>query len=152
MSGHYASLATAAAAGPGGSVSEYEAPLSTADRSSVSIRIYVPELNIQKVLHFRPEELVWNVKQQCLATLPKVSSRFNGVLGFYSGFRRCPITSQANETVRRSFLSSNSIWWRGSFLPDERPRKEVVHRCVFGRDICQSSVFVLAGSWCRILP
>jgi len=42
---------------------------------SVSIRIYVPELNIQKVLHFRQEELVWNVKQQCLATLPKVSPR-----------------------------------------------------------------------------
>ena len=42
---------------------------------TVSIRIYVPELNIQKVLHFRQEELVWNVKQQCLATLPKVSPR-----------------------------------------------------------------------------
>ena len=40
---------------------------------SFSIRIYVPELNVKKVLHFQPEELVWNVKQQCLASLPKVS-------------------------------------------------------------------------------
>ena len=47
------------------------------DANSVSIRIYVPELNIQKVLHFSLEELVWNVKQQCLATLPKVSGPFN---------------------------------------------------------------------------
>ena len=40
---------------------------------TVSVRIYVPELNVQKVIHFHREELVWNVKQQCLATLPKVS-------------------------------------------------------------------------------
>lgn len=41
--------------------------------ATVPIRIYVPELNVQKVIHFHRDELVWNVKQQCLATLPKVS-------------------------------------------------------------------------------
>lgn len=41
--------------------------------TTVSVRIYVPELNVQKVIHFHREELVWNVKQQCLASLPKVS-------------------------------------------------------------------------------
>uniref|UniRef100_A0A0P5I0W8 SH3 and multiple ankyrin repeat domains protein n=1 Tax=Daphnia magna TaxID=35525 RepID=A0A0P5I0W8_9CRUS len=39
--------------------------------TTVSVRIYVPELNVQKVIHFHREELVWNVKQQCLASLPK---------------------------------------------------------------------------------
>lgn len=42
-------------------------------RPTVSVRIYVPELNVQKTIQFHREELVWNVKQQCLATLPKVS-------------------------------------------------------------------------------
>ena len=44
--------------------------------TTVSVRIYVPELNVQKVIHFHREELVWNVKQQCLASLPKVSLFF----------------------------------------------------------------------------
>ena len=44
--------------------------------TTVSVRIYVPELNVQKVIHFHREELVWNVKQQCLASLPKVSFFF----------------------------------------------------------------------------
>lgn len=47
--------------------------------TTVSVRIYVPELNVQKVIHFHREELVWNVKQQCLASLPKVS----GILPFF---------------------------------------------------------------------
>lgn len=50
--------------------------------ASVPIRIYVPELNVQKVIHFHRDELVWNVKQQCLATLPKVSGPC--ALGFSS--------------------------------------------------------------------
>ena len=45
-------------------------------RPTVSVRIYVPELNVQKTIQFHREELVWNVKQQCLATLPKVSRPF----------------------------------------------------------------------------
>ena len=51
---------------------------------TVSVRIYVPELNVQKVIHFHREELVWNVKQQCLATLPKVCSLSQFINSFQS--------------------------------------------------------------------
>lgn len=37
------------------------------------IKIYVPELKVQKCLQFPRDQLVWDVKQQCLAALPKVS-------------------------------------------------------------------------------
>ena len=37
------------------------------------VRVHVPELNVQKCLQFPRDQLVWNVKQQCLAALPKVS-------------------------------------------------------------------------------
>lgn len=37
------------------------------------IKIHVPELNVHKCLQFSREQLVWDVKQQCLASLPKVS-------------------------------------------------------------------------------
>jgi len=39
---------------------------------SVLIRIHVPELNVNKCLQFARDELVWNVKQQCLAAMSKV--------------------------------------------------------------------------------
>ena len=39
----------------------------------VLIRIYVPELNVEKCLQFHKDELIWEVKQQCLTALPKVS-------------------------------------------------------------------------------
>lgn len=37
------------------------------------VRIHVPELNVYKCLQFPAERLVWDVKQQVLASLPKVS-------------------------------------------------------------------------------
>lgn len=37
------------------------------------VRIHVPELNVHKCLQFPAERLVWDVKQQVLASLPKVS-------------------------------------------------------------------------------
>lgn len=37
------------------------------------VRIHVPELNVYKCLQFPSERLVWDVKQQVLASLPKVS-------------------------------------------------------------------------------
>nr|XP_024219166.1 uncharacterized protein LOC112211532 [Halyomorpha halys] len=40
------------------------------------LRVHVPELNIQKCLQFPSHQLVWDVKQQCLAALPKVVSWF----------------------------------------------------------------------------
>ncbi|XP_035714472.1 uncharacterized protein LOC110858090 isoform X2 [Folsomia candida] len=39
--------------------------------SAVLIRIHVPDLNIHKCLQFYRHDLVWDVKQQCLASLPK---------------------------------------------------------------------------------
>lgn len=35
-------------------------------------RIHVPELYVSKCLQFPKDQLVWDVKQQCLASLPKV--------------------------------------------------------------------------------
>ena len=35
-------------------------------------RVHVPELCISKCLQFPKDQLVWDVKQQCLASLPKV--------------------------------------------------------------------------------
>lgn len=37
------------------------------------VRIHVPELNVYKCLQFPSDKLVWDVKQQCLASLPKVT-------------------------------------------------------------------------------
>lgn len=37
------------------------------------VRIFVPELNVYKCLQFPSDKVVWDVKQQCLASLPKVS-------------------------------------------------------------------------------
>ena len=42
------------------------------EESLLILQLNVPELNIQKSLQFNREELVWDVKQQCLAALPKV--------------------------------------------------------------------------------
>ncbi|KAG6459749.1 hypothetical protein O3G_MSEX011579 [Manduca sexta] len=38
------------------------------------VRIHVPELNVQKSLQFPRDQLIWDVKQQCLAALPKVAT------------------------------------------------------------------------------
>ncbi len=43
--------------------------------SAVLIRIHVPDLNIHKCLQFYRHDLVWDVKQQCLASLPKVNTK-----------------------------------------------------------------------------
>lgn len=37
------------------------------------VRVHVPQLNVQKSLQFPRDQLIWDVKQQCLAALPKVS-------------------------------------------------------------------------------
>ena len=78
------------------------------DTNTVSVRIFVPELNVQKVLHFHREELVWNVKQQCLATLPKVSTSPS------SSSPSSPSSSLIIINTRRSsgsFLNSNPYVW-----------------------------------------
>ncbi|XP_063229617.1 SH3 and multiple ankyrin repeat domains protein 3 isoform X2 [Bacillus rossius redtenbacheri] len=42
-----------------------------ADEGYLLVRVHVPELNVQKCLQFPRDQLVWDVKQQCLAALPK---------------------------------------------------------------------------------
>lgn len=39
-------------------------------------RVHVPELYVSKCLQFPKDQLVWDVKQQCLASLPKVRMSF----------------------------------------------------------------------------
>jgi hypothetical protein len=39
----------------------------------ILVRIHVPELDIYKCLQFPIDKLLWDVKQQVLASLPKVS-------------------------------------------------------------------------------
>ncbi|KAG8222041.1 hypothetical protein J437_LFUL003961 [Ladona fulva] len=46
------------------------------EEGHILIRVHVPELNVQKCLQFPRDELVWDVKQQCLAALPKVRDVF----------------------------------------------------------------------------
>ncbi|CAH1128890.1 unnamed protein product [Ceutorhynchus assimilis] len=47
------------------------------------VRIHVPELSVQKCLQFPRDQLVWDVKQQCLAALPKeLKESFNYGLFF----------------------------------------------------------------------
>jgi hypothetical protein len=41
---------------------------------SLLVRIFVPELNVYKCLQFPADKLIWDVKQSCLASLPKVIS------------------------------------------------------------------------------
>ena len=43
------------------------------------IRVRVPELNMEKCLQFQREELIWEVKQQILAALPKVRKNTQSV-------------------------------------------------------------------------
>lgn len=42
------------------------------DEGVLLARVHVPELYVSKCLQFPKDQLVWDVKQQCLASLPKV--------------------------------------------------------------------------------
>ncbi|XP_065158607.1 SH3 and multiple ankyrin repeat domains protein 3 isoform X3 [Atheta coriaria] len=54
------------------------------------VRIHVPELNVQKCLQFPRDQLVWDVKQQCLAALPKVASWFRELKESFNYGLFCP--------------------------------------------------------------
>ncbi|XP_046745294.1 SH3 and multiple ankyrin repeat domains protein 3 isoform X8 [Diprion similis] len=43
----------------------------SAEEGILLARVHVPELNVSKCLQFPKDQLVWDVKQQCLASLPK---------------------------------------------------------------------------------
>lgn len=46
----------------------------TSSNSLVLVRIGVPELNVEKCLQYQKDEVIWEVKQQALAALPKVKT------------------------------------------------------------------------------
>ncbi|XP_023706146.1 SH3 and multiple ankyrin repeat domains protein 3 isoform X3 [Cryptotermes secundus] len=54
------------------------------------VRIHVPELNVQKCLQFPRDQLVWDVKQQCLAALPKVATWFRELKESFNYGLFCP--------------------------------------------------------------
>lgn len=54
-----------------------EPPPETPREGWILVRIHVPELDIYKCLQFPVDKLLWDVKQQVLASLPKVNSIIN---------------------------------------------------------------------------
>ncbi|KAK7793822.1 hypothetical protein R5R35_014324 [Gryllus longicercus] len=56
----------------------------------VLVRVHVPELNVQKCLQFPRDQLVWDVKQQCLAALPKVATWFRELKESFNYGLFCP--------------------------------------------------------------
>ena len=49
-----------------------EDDLSVTSDELIFIKICVPELSVEKCLQFGRSDLVWDIKQQCLSSLPKV--------------------------------------------------------------------------------
>ncbi|XP_057667503.1 SH3 and multiple ankyrin repeat domains protein 2 isoform X3 [Diorhabda carinulata] len=68
------------------------------------VRIHVPELNVQKCLQFPRDQLVWDVKQQCLAALPKVSTWYR----------------ELKESFNYGLFSPPDNGRAGKFLDEER--------------------------------
>ncbi|XP_071056645.1 SH3 and multiple ankyrin repeat domains protein 2 isoform X3 [Onthophagus taurus] len=68
------------------------------------IRVHVPELNVQKCLQFPRDQLVWDVKQQCLAALPKVATWYR----------------ELKESFNYGLFSPPENGRAGKFLDEER--------------------------------
>ncbi|GJQ65139.1 hypothetical protein Trydic_g7282 [Trypoxylus dichotomus] len=66
------------------------------------VRVHVPELNVQKCLQFPRDQLVWDVKQQCLAALPK-PAYFDYAIDTGEKIETSPV---GTETKARSPLNS----------------------------------------------
>lgn len=71
----------------------------TCNENLISLRIYVPELTLQKCLQFPKEELIWIIKEQILSSLPKELKE-----SFNYGLFCPPVNGKA-----------------GKFLDEERP-------------------------------
>ncbi len=61
-------------------------PAEIAREGWILVRIHVPELDIFKCLQFPVDKLIWDIKQQVLASLPKVSSCLSSLHLFHSNF------------------------------------------------------------------
>ncbi|XP_076370230.1 uncharacterized protein LOC143256640 [Tachypleus tridentatus] len=64
----------------------------------ISVRVFVPDLQIEKLFQFHQEELVWDVKQQILSSLPK----------------------ELNESVNYGLFTTPKNGKAGKFLDEER--------------------------------
>ncbi|XP_015118362.1 SH3 and multiple ankyrin repeat domains protein 2 isoform X6 [Diachasma alloeum] len=53
-------------------------------------RVHVPELYVSKCLQFPKDQLVWDVKQQCLASLPKVATWYRELKESFNYGLFCP--------------------------------------------------------------
>ncbi|XP_072757290.1 uncharacterized protein Prosap isoform X5 [Anoplolepis gracilipes] len=92
--------ATQAAIGPQGNSTPQaqqnaEDTLATAENTPVNegmllARIHVPELYVSKCLQFPKDQLVWDVKQQCLASLPKVATWYRELKESFNYGLFCP--------------------------------------------------------------
>jgi len=49
--------------------------ISSGEPDLVLIRVRVGDLNIEKCLQFQKDEILWEVKQQTLAAIPKVRTK-----------------------------------------------------------------------------
>ncbi|XP_020279507.1 SH3 and multiple ankyrin repeat domains protein 2-like isoform X2 [Pseudomyrmex gracilis] len=72
-----------------------EDTLASAENTSVDegvllARIHVPELYVSKCLQFPKDQLVWDVKQQCLASLPKVATWYRELKESFNYGLFCP--------------------------------------------------------------
>ena len=54
------------------SSSQQTSSAASSQNSLVLVRIGVPELGVEKCLQYQKDEVIWEVKQQALAALPKV--------------------------------------------------------------------------------
>ncbi|XP_011347295.1 uncharacterized protein LOC105285057 isoform X2 [Ooceraea biroi] len=60
------------------------------DEGVLLARIHVPELYVSKCLQFPKDQLVWDVKQQCLASLPKVATWYRELKESFNYGLFCP--------------------------------------------------------------
>ncbi|XP_050736843.1 SH3 and multiple ankyrin repeat domains protein 2-like isoform X5 [Eriocheir sinensis] len=94
------SSASGSASGAGGSSSA-----SSMAGEEVVLRINVPELKVEKCLQFHRDDLVWDVKQQALAALPKVALWYRELRESFNYGLFCPPQNGR----------------AGKFLDEERP-------------------------------
>ncbi|XP_046481329.1 SH3 and multiple ankyrin repeat domains protein 2 isoform X2 [Neodiprion pinetum] len=62
----------------------------SAEEGILLARVHVPELNVSKCLQFPKDQLVWDVKQQCLASLPKVATWYRELKESFNYGLFCP--------------------------------------------------------------
>ncbi|XP_049696762.2 SH3 and multiple ankyrin repeat domains protein 2 isoform X1 [Helicoverpa armigera] len=67
-----------------------EAECSESAEGWLLVRVHVPELNVQKSLQFPRDQLIWDVKQQCLAALPKVATWYRELKESFNYGLFCP--------------------------------------------------------------